>query len=71
MSSPSFPLPLDKPLIKLPFLKIKDADIPSILGSALYSIIKFESSFKKFKIYFSKFRRSSLSNELLSDNIGN
>ena len=35
MSSPSFPSPLDKPLMKLPFLYVKEAEIPSIFGSAL------------------------------------
>ena len=37
MSSPSSPLPLDNPLISLPDLYVREADIPSILGSALYS----------------------------------
>ena len=36
ISSPSFPSPLDKPVTNLPSLYNKDADIPSILGSALY-----------------------------------
>ena len=51
MSSPSFPSPLDRPVVNLPFLKIKDAEIPSILGSALYSITCDRSSFKKLKMY--------------------
>ena len=35
MSSPSLPSPLDKPLIRVPFLYVNEAEIPSILGSAL------------------------------------
>ena len=35
ISSPSLPSPLDSPLINFPFLKINEAEIPSILGSAL------------------------------------
>ena len=35
MSSPSFPSPLDNPILNSPFLYINEADIPSIFGSAL------------------------------------
>ena len=35
ISSPSLPSPLDKPLINLPFLYVNEAEIPSILGSAV------------------------------------
>ena len=35
ISSPSFPLPLDRPFTNLPFLYVNDAEIPSIFGSAL------------------------------------
>jgi len=35
ISSPSFPSPLDKPIVNFPFLYINDADIPSIFGSVL------------------------------------
>ena len=41
ISSPSSPFPLDNPLINLPDLYVREADIPSILGSALYSNSKF------------------------------
>ena len=40
ISSPSFPSPLDNPFSNLPFLYVKDAEIPSILGSALYGSSK-------------------------------
>ena len=43
ISSPSFPSPLDNPVINLPFLYTRDAEIPSIFGSALY--LSFNSSF--------------------------
>ena len=52
MSSPSSPFPLDRPLINLPDLYVRDAEIPSILGSALYSNSKFLVKFKKFAIFF-------------------
>ena len=41
ISSPSSPFPLDKPLTNLPNLYVREADIPSIFGSALYSNSKF------------------------------
>ena len=52
ISSPSSPFPLDKPLINLPDLYVREADIPSILGSALYSNSKFLAKFRKFAIFF-------------------
>ena len=33
MSSPSLPSPLDSPVTSFPFLYVKEAEIPSILGS--------------------------------------
>ena len=39
INSPSYPSPLDSPVSKIPFLYVKDAEIPSILGSTLYSKI--------------------------------
>ena len=35
ISSPSFPSPLDNPILNSPFLYINEADMPSIFGSAL------------------------------------
>ena len=35
ISSPSFPSPLESPLKNFPFLNVNEAEIPSILGSAL------------------------------------
>ena len=35
MSSPSCPSPLEIPFSNFPFLYVRDAEIPSILGSAL------------------------------------
>ena len=52
ISSPSSPFPLDNPLISLPELYVREADIPSILGSALYSNSKLLLKFKKFKNFF-------------------
>jgi len=33
MSSPVSPSPLESPFIKIPFLYVKEAEIPSIFGS--------------------------------------
>ena len=41
ISSPSLPSPLDSPLLNLPSTYVREAEIPSILGSALYCILKF------------------------------
>ena len=38
ISSPILPSPLDNPLVKFPSMYVNDAEIPSIFGSALYSI---------------------------------
>ena len=51
ISSPSSPFPLDNPLTSLPDSYVREADIPSILGSALYSNSKLLLRFKKFTIY--------------------
>ena len=54
----------------MPFLYCKDADIPSIFGSALNSILYPLSKLKKFNIFFSKFIKSSLLKAFPKDNIG-
>jgi hypothetical protein len=61
ISSPSFPSPLDSPILNSPFLYINDAEMPSIFGSALYCKAENHSLLdKKFNILFSKLTRSSL-----------
>ena len=52
ISSPSLPSPLDNPVTNLPFSYIKDAEIPSIFGSTLYSIWCSSLIFKKLFIFF-------------------
>ena len=70
MSSPSNPSPLERPLSNLPFTYVKEAEIPSIFGSALYSIIFLSFKLKKLTIFFSKFIKSSSLKALPNDNIG-
>ena len=70
INSPSKPFPLDNPLTNFPFLYVRDAEIPSILGSTLYSRFVFLSKSKKLKIFFSKLIKSPLSNAFDKDNIG-
>ena len=70
ISSPSLPLPLERPLMKIPFLYFNEADIPSFLGSVLYSISLYSFKLKKFNSYFSKFFKSFSSNTLDKESIG-
>ena len=70
ISSPSFPSPLDSPVLNSPFLYINEADIPSIFGSALYEKLKSSSLDKKFNIFFSKLIRSSLPKAFANESIG-
>ena len=68
--SPSIPFPRDTPKAKELFLYVNDAEIPSIFGSTLYSILFFKLFvFKKLEIFFSKFIRSSSLKALDKDNI--
>ena len=69
ISSPLCPSPLDTPAIKIPFLYVNDADMPSILGSTLYSNKESFLISKKFIIFFSKFFKSSAVNTFDKDNI--
>ena len=54
MSSPSFPSPRDNPKNSLLLIYVTDADIPSIFGSAEYSISNFFLNLNNL-IFFSKF----------------
>ena len=55
--------------INFPLIYIKDAEIPSIFGSALYSIIFLSFKLKKFIIFFSKLFKSSSLKALPNDSI--
>ena len=70
ISSPSLPSPLDRPCINLPFRKVNEAEIPSILGSALYSILSVSFRLRKLKIFFSKLFKSSSLKALPNESIG-
>ena len=55
ISSPSMPSPLERPVAKIPFLYVKEAEIPSIFGSVLYSTSVFSFKLKKLSIFFQNF----------------
>ena len=55
ISSPSLPSPRESPLTNFPLIYVSDAEIPSILGSALYSILFVLSKLRKLNIFFQKF----------------
>ena len=51
ISSPVLPSPRDKPSVKIPSMYFRDAEIPSILGSAEKTTFSESFIFKKFLIF--------------------